>query len=109
MFYKFTLRNLIIDSLVIGLCAFSIYNARAVAKTSIDGNSIGLIEGYWIMLAGGVFLVRWAYLGWSYFYGNNANPNPSVLFRVHKAWVTFCAVTAFVVYFIFLYYLLFII
>ena len=109
MFYKITPKNLVIDSLVLGLCAFSIYNARTVAKASIDGKSIGLTEAYWITLAVGVFLVRWAYLAWSYFYGENGNKNPSLLFKIHKVWVTFGAVAAFVMYFIFIYYFLFII
>ena len=73
-----------IDSLVIGLCAFSLYNAKTVARASSDGSSIGLPEAYLITLAGGVFLVRWAYLAWSYFYGGNANKNPSLLFKIHK-------------------------
>jgi hypothetical protein len=62
MFYKFTLKNLTIDGLVLGLGAFSLYNARTVAKASIDGSSIGLAEFYWIILASGIFLIRWAFL-----------------------------------------------
>jgi len=103
MFYKVTPKNLMIDSLVIGLGAFSLYNAKTLAKTSIDGSTIGLPEAYWITLAGGVFLVRWSYLAWSYFYGEHANKNPSLLFKFHKAWVTFGAVASFVVYFIFIF------
>jgi hypothetical protein len=60
MFYKVTPKNLPIDGLVLGLIAYSIYNARTVAKASIDGSTIGLPEAYWITLAGGVFLVRWS-------------------------------------------------
>ena len=108
MFYKFTPKNLIIDGLVLGLCAFSLYSARTVAKTSIEGN-IGLTEVYWITLAGGVFLVRWAYLGWSYFYGKNANKNLSLLFKIHKVWVTFIGIASFVAYFIIVFNLLFVI
>jgi len=105
MFYKVTPKNLLIDGLVLGLIAYSIYNARTVAKASIakasiDGSTIGLPEAYWITLAGGVFLVRWSYLAWSYFYGEHANKNPSLLFKFHKAWVTFGAVASFVAYFI---------
>ena len=44
-------------------------------------------------------MFRWAYLAWSYFYDENANKNPSLLFKIHKAWVTFGAVAAFVTYF----------
>jgi hypothetical protein len=106
MFYKFTLKNLMIDSLVIGLGAFSLYSARTVAKASIDGSTIGLAEAYLITLAGGIFLVRWSYLAWSYFYGENANKKPSLLFKVHKGWVTFCSVIAFIMYFGFIYILI---
>ena len=98
-----------IDSLVISSGVFSIYNARTVAKASLDGKSIGLPEVYWITLAGGIFLVRWAYLAWPYFYGENANKNPSLLFKIHKVWVTFGAVVTFVLYFIIIFYLFYII
>jgi hypothetical protein len=94
MFYKFTPKNLMIDGLVIGLCVFSIFKGRSVS----EGN-LGLTEFYWMLLAGGVFLVRWAYLAWSYFYGESASNNPSLLFKIHKVWVTFGAVAAFVMYF----------
>ena len=40
------------------------------------------------------------YLGWVYFYGTNANKNFSLLFKIHKVWVTFGAVTALVAYFV---------
>ena len=56
-FYKLTLKNLMIDCLVIGIVAFSIHKGRSVP----EGN-IGLTEFYWMVLAVGVFLVRWAYL-----------------------------------------------
>jgi len=102
--YKFTPKNLMIDGLVVGLVVFSIHKGRSVP----EGNA-GLVEFYWMVLAGGVFLIRWAYLAWSYFYGENVNKNPSLFFKIHKVWVTFCTVAAFVMYFIFIYYFLFII
>jgi hypothetical protein len=95
MFYKLTLKNLMIDGLVIGLVAFSILKSKYAAPADI-----GLTEFYWMLLAAGVFLIRWAYLAWSYFYGENANKNPGLLFKIHKVWVTFGAVVSFVLYFI---------
>jgi hypothetical protein len=106
MFYKFSLKHLMIDGLVLGLGAFSLYNARTVAKASLDGSTIGLPEAYWITLACGVFLVRWAYLAWSYFYGESASNNPSLLFKIHKVWVTFGAVVSFIAYFAFIIFFL---
>lgn len=98
MFYKVTPKNLLIDGLVLGLVAFSILKSRYAAPADI-----GFTEFYWMLLAVGVFLIRWAYLAWSYFYDENANKNPSLLFKIHKAWVTFCAVASFVMYFIFIF------
>jgi predicted membrane channel-forming protein YqfA (hemolysin III family) len=92
-FYKITPKNLVIDGLVLGLVFFSIHKGRSAP----EGNA-GLTEFYWMVLAGGVFLVRW-----SYFYGENANKKPSLLFKIHRAWVTFCAVASFVAYFIFIF------
>ena len=84
-----------IDGLVLGLVAYSILKSKYAAPADI-----GLTEFYWMVLAAGFFLVRWAYLAWSYFYGENANKNPSLLFKIHRAWVTFGGVCAFATYFV---------
>lgn len=94
MYYKVTLKNLMIDGLVLGLVAFSILKSKYAAPADI-----GLTEFYWMLLAGGVFLIRWAYLAWSCFYGKNADKSPTLLFKIHKAWITFGAVATFVAYF----------
>ena len=105
MFYKLSIKNLTVDVLILSLCAFSIFNARVVANSSVVGN-IGLEEVFWITIAAGVFLARWAYLGWSYFYGENARKSSSPIFKIHRAWVTFGAVVTFIVYFVIVFYLL---
>jgi len=87
-----------IDSLVIGLIFFSIHKGRSIP----EGNT-GLAEFYWMLLAGGVFLIRWAYLAWSCFYGENVNKNPSLLFKTQKVLMTCGAVVGLVAYFIFIF------
>jgi len=94
MFYKFTPKNLTIDGLVVGLVFFSIYKARAMPE-----GSSGLIEFYWMLLAGGIFLIRWAYLAWSCFYGKSSNKNPSLVFKIQKVLMTCGAVVGLVAYF----------
>jgi hypothetical protein len=105
MFYKVTPKNLAIDGLVIGLCFFSIYKARV----GLEG-SIGALEGdtkpaafYWMVLAAGVFLIRLAYLGGIYFYGENANKNLSLFLKIHKYFTTCVWVVVFVMYLVILF------
>ena len=102
MFYKVTRKNLVIDGLVLGLVTFSVLKSHFTAPTEI-----GFAEFYWMVLAAGVFLVRWAYLSWSYFYSENANKIPGVLFKVCKVWVTFIGVISIIAYFVFIFFFLY--
>ena len=100
MFYKLTLKNLMIDGLVIGLVAFSILKSKYAAPADI-----GLTEFYWMLLAAGIFLIRWAYLAWSCFYGKSANKNPSLVLKIQKILMTFGAVVGLIAYFALIFFL----
>ena len=98
VFYKLTPKNLMIDGLVIGLVAFSILKSKYAAPADI-----GLTEFYWMLLTAGVFLIRWAYLAWSCFYGKSANNNRNLIFKIQKVLMTCGAVVGLVAYFVFIF------
>ena len=97
-FYKFTLKNLMIDGLIIGLWVFTLLRLKYASPADM-----GMSELYWFVLVFGIVLIRWAYLAWSCFYGEYANKNPSILFKIQKVLMTCGAVVGLAVYFIFIF------
>ena len=99
MSYKFFPKNRYIDGLILGLCAAFFLFIEMYASPVKMGTS----EHYWLLLIFGIVLIRVTYLAWSKFYGKNADKNPSTLFKIRKALVTFCGVAGLVLYFIYIF------
>ena len=83
-----------IDGLIIGLWVVTFLQLKYVPPAY--SKALGI---FWIMPMFGIVLVRLSYLSCSYFYGKSANQNPSLLFKIHRAWVTFAALVAFILFF----------
>ncbi len=93
MSYKFTPKIRIIDGLIICLCVFAFSLSP----------KMGTSEHYLVLLTVGILMIRYAYLVGSRLYGENAEKNPTTLFKIRKVVATFCVVAALVLYFIYIF------